>query len=89
MSATTGTGYPDGLVGEQIPIAARIIAICDAYQAMTSNRSYRDAMSEHEALEELRRCAGSQFDPAITRLFLDDARRSFGPARARSGSGGS
>jgi two-component system cell cycle response regulator len=67
-----GHGYPDGLSGEQIPLAARIIAICDAYEAMTSNRSYRDAMTEQQAIAELRRCAGSQFDPEITRLFLEE-----------------
>ncbi len=69
-----GRGYPDGLSGEQIPLAARIIAICDAYQAMTSNRGYWDAMTEQQACAELRRCAGSQFDPRITRLFLDFVR---------------
>jgi two-component system, cell cycle response regulator len=66
-----GHGYPDGLSGEQIPLPARIIAICDAYQAMTSNRSYRAAMPERQAQEELRRCAGSQFDPELTNLFLE------------------
>jgi HD-GYP domain-containing protein (c-di-GMP phosphodiesterase class II) len=66
-----GHGYPDGLAGEQIPLAARIIAICDAYQAMTSNRGYWDALSERQARAEVQRCAGSQFDPRITRVFLD------------------
>ncbi len=79
-----GHGYPDGLSGEQIPIAARIIAICDAYQAMTSNRSYRDAMPEQQAREELQRCAGSQFDPEITRLFLAGQ---VGAGEGRVGSG--
>ncbi len=65
-----GGGYPDGLSGEQIPLAARIVAICDAYHAMTSDRSYRAALSQAQALEELRRCAGSQFDPRLTELFL-------------------
>jgi two-component system cell cycle response regulator len=65
-----GGGYPDGLCGEQIPLAARIIAICDAYHAMTSNRSYRAAIPQSEAIQELRRCAGSQFDPEITEVFL-------------------
>jgi diguanylate cyclase (GGDEF)-like protein len=65
-----GLGYPDGLSGEQIPLAARVIAICDAYQAMTSNRSYHQAMTEQQAREELRRCAGTRFDPRLTRLFL-------------------
>jgi HD-GYP domain-containing protein (c-di-GMP phosphodiesterase class II) len=66
-----GRGYPDGLSGEQIPLAARIIAICDAYQAMISNRGYWDARTEQQAREELQRCAGSQFDPRIVGVFLD------------------
>jgi two-component system cell cycle response regulator len=65
-----GQGYPDGLAGEQIPLAARIIAICDAYEAMTSTRSYRSALPHDEALAELQRCAGSQFDPRLTEVFL-------------------
>jgi HD-GYP domain-containing protein (c-di-GMP phosphodiesterase class II) len=60
-----GRGYPDGLVGEAIPIEARIISACDAYSAMTTNRSYRLALGEHEALAELEQCAGSQFDPSV------------------------
>jgi two-component system, cell cycle response regulator len=66
-----GRGYPDRLSGEQIPLPARIIAICDAYQAMTSNRTYRAAMSREQALQELRRCAGTQFDPTLTKMFLE------------------
>jgi two-component system cell cycle response regulator len=65
-----GRGYPDGLADEQIPLAARIIAICDAYDAMTSARSYRAAMPQQQALAEIRRCAGSQFDPRLTAIFL-------------------
>jgi diguanylate cyclase (GGDEF)-like protein len=65
-----GRGYPDGLAGEQIPLAARIIAICDAYDAMTSARSYRPAMPPELALAEIRRCAGAQFDPRLTEIFL-------------------
>lgn len=60
-----GGGYPDGLVGEEIPIEARIITICDSYSAMTTNRSYRKGMSQEEALAELERCSGSQFDPSL------------------------
>jgi HD-GYP domain-containing protein (c-di-GMP phosphodiesterase class II) len=60
-----GAGYPDGLAGEQIPIEARIVACCDAFSAMTTNRSYRDAMSVEAALAELRACAGTQFDPKV------------------------
>jgi diguanylate cyclase (GGDEF)-like protein len=60
-----GDGYPDRLVGEQIPLGARIIAACDAFDAMTNERPYREAMLIGEAMVELRRCAGSQFDPRV------------------------
>jgi len=60
-----GTGYPDGLAGEDIPLIARIVYCCDAYNAMTSDRSYRAALPRPEAVAELRRGAGSQFDPAV------------------------
>ena len=60
-----GSGYPDGLRGEEIPIAARVIAACDAFNAMTTDRSYRRAMSVEEAVEELRATSGSQFDPRV------------------------
>jgi HD-GYP domain-containing protein (c-di-GMP phosphodiesterase class II) len=60
-----GGGYPDGLAGEEIPIEARIITICDSFSAMTTDRSYRKGMSDAEALDELRRCAGSQFDATL------------------------
>lgn len=60
-----GTGYPDGLAGDTIPIAARIIAVCDAVDAMLSDRPYRSALTLDEVRAELRRCAGSQFDPRI------------------------
>lgn len=66
-----GTGYPDGLAGEQIPLAARIIAVCDAYDAMTSARPYREALDSSTALIELHRCAGSQFDPTVVALVAD------------------
>jgi HD-GYP domain-containing protein (c-di-GMP phosphodiesterase class II) len=59
-----GSGYPDGLAGEQIPLVARIVCVCDAYSAMTTDRPYRAARSADEALAEVRRCAGAQFDPA-------------------------
>jgi HD-GYP domain-containing protein (c-di-GMP phosphodiesterase class II) len=64
-----GSGYPDGLRGEQIPIGSRIIAVCDAYDAMTSSRAYREAMPHDVAVAELTRCAGSQFDPDVVRAF--------------------
>jgi putative nucleotidyltransferase with HDIG domain len=60
-----GSGYPDGLVGEEIPIEARIVTCCDAFSAMTTTRSYREAMPLEEALAELRACAGTQFDPRV------------------------
>jgi diguanylate cyclase (GGDEF)-like protein len=67
-----GAGYPDCLRGEQIPLGARIVAVCDAYEAMTANRSYRDAVSHDVACRELRRSAGSQFDPEVIEAFLTE-----------------
>jgi diguanylate cyclase (GGDEF)-like protein len=64
-----GHGYPDGLVAESIPLGARVIAVCDAWDAMVSDRPYRRAMSHADALAELERCAGSQFDPAAVEAF--------------------
>jgi putative nucleotidyltransferase with HDIG domain len=60
-----GTGYPDGLAGEEIPLASRIVACADAYSAMTTDRSYRRALGHEEAVAELERCAGAQFDPRV------------------------
>jgi HD-GYP domain-containing protein (c-di-GMP phosphodiesterase class II) len=60
-----GSGYPDGLTGERIPLSSRIIAVCDAYHAMTSDRPYRRAISAEQAFGELRANAGTQFDPRI------------------------
>jgi HD-GYP domain-containing protein (c-di-GMP phosphodiesterase class II) len=60
-----GGGYPDGLAGASIPLGARIIAACDAFDAMTSDRCYQTARSLRDALAELRRCAGTQFDPEV------------------------
>jgi response regulator RpfG family c-di-GMP phosphodiesterase len=65
-----GKGYPDGLMGDEIPIAARAIAVCDAFDAMTTNRPYRRAMSRGEALAEIAMCRGKQFDPDVTDIFL-------------------
>lgn len=65
-----GTGYPDGLAGENIPIGSRIIAVADTYDAMTSDRVYRKALSHSVALAEIRRSSGSQFDPEIVAAFL-------------------
>jgi diguanylate cyclase (GGDEF)-like protein/PAS domain S-box-containing protein len=66
-----GKGYPKGLTGEDIPFAARIIAVADAYDAMITNRPYRKAMSKAVALEELARHAGTQFDPHLVRVFVE------------------
>ena len=64
-----GSGYPDGLAGEQIPLGARIISVCDAFDAMVSDRPYRGGRSTAEALAELRAHAGTQFDPAVVEAF--------------------
>jgi len=66
-----GNGYPDGLKAEQIPIESRIIAVVDAYDAMTSDRPYRRALSDQQAIEELKKNAGSQFDPLVVNTFID------------------
>lgn len=60
-----GNGYPDGLAGEEIPLVARIVCTCDAWSAMTTDRSYRSALTRADAAAELRRCAGTQFDPKV------------------------
>lgn len=65
-----GSGYPEGLAGDQIPLEARILAVVDSYDAMTSARPYRPAMAHEEATAELRRCAGTQFDPLCAEAFL-------------------
>jgi putative nucleotidyltransferase with HDIG domain len=65
-----GGGYPDGLAGEDIPLVARIVACCDAYNAMTTDRSYRAALPEEEAQAELERNSGGQFDPAVVEALL-------------------
>ncbi|MFZ5351893.1 MAG: HD domain-containing phosphohydrolase [Bacillota bacterium] len=65
-----GKGYPFGIKGEEIPIECRILSIVDAYDAMTNDRPYRKAMSKPEALDELKKCSGTQFDPVLTDVFI-------------------
>jgi two-component system cell cycle response regulator len=60
-----GRGYPDGLAGEEIPIESRVVSVCDAFSAMTTDRPYRHAMSIDAALAELHASAGTQFDPRV------------------------
>lgn len=67
-----GTGYPNGLKGEEIPLSGRIIALADTYDAMTSDRPYRKALSHETAIDEIKRCAGTQFDPVLAQLFIDN-----------------
>jgi putative nucleotidyltransferase with HDIG domain len=68
--AYDGSGYPDGLKGDQIPLISRIVAVADTFDAMTSDRPYRKARSRSEAIEELKRCAGAMLDPIIVRAFV-------------------
>ena len=65
-----GGGYPEGLVGEEIPLGARVVSVIDSYDAMTSDRPYRKAMVREQAVAELRRASGTQFDPAIVEAFI-------------------
>ena len=75
-----GGGYPDGLRGDRIPLVARIVCACDAFSAMTTDRSYRPALAPAAAVAELRRCAGTQFDPAVVDALVAIAAAP-GPAR--------
>lgn len=74
-----GRGYPDGLAGDAIPLESRIVSVCDAYNAMTTNRPYRAARRAAEALEELRRCSPSQFDPDVVEAIEEVLARRFQP----------
>jgi two-component system cell cycle response regulator len=81
-----GEGYPDGLQGEEIPLGSRIVSVCDAFEAMIADRPYGERRSPAEALAELRRCAGTQFDPAVVAAFevvlRRDGARASQPARS-------
>ena len=79
-----GGGYPDGISGDTIPIGSRIILACDAYHAMTSDRPYRKAMSHGDAVRELRKSAGTQFDPQVVEALLGLPLRRPGAAQPRT-----
>jgi HD-GYP domain-containing protein (c-di-GMP phosphodiesterase class II) len=66
-----GSGLHQVIVGDEIPLEARILAVADAFDAMVSNRPYRPAMSTAEAVDEIKRCAGTQFDPVVVTTFLN------------------
>ena len=82
-----GTGYPHGLAGDALPLEARIVAVADAYEAMTSDRSYRDAIGHQRARDELERCAGTQFDATVVSAFLAVLDRESQRAETLLGSG--
>ncbi|HEX5900609.1 MAG TPA: diguanylate cyclase [Solirubrobacteraceae bacterium] len=82
-----GTGYPDGLGGTGIPTAARIVAVCDAYEAMTSDRAYRGAIGHEAACQELRDMAGTQFDPEVVAVFLAEIAKVALPEPDEDGAG--
>ena len=69
-----GAGYPDGLAADGIPLGSRVIGVCDAFHAMTEDRVYRKAMRAAEAIAEIERCSGTQFDPVCVGALLDVVR---------------
>jgi HD-GYP domain-containing protein (c-di-GMP phosphodiesterase class II) len=69
--AYDGSGYPDGLKGDQIPLISRIVSVADTFDAMTTDRPYRKAKGKLEAVEELKRCAGTSFDPTVVEAFVE------------------
>jgi len=85
-----GSGYPDGAAGKDIPLGSRIVFVCDSFDAMTSGRPYGEAKSEADALGELRKCAGTQFDPRVVDAFIAEhaARRALQAPGGRVGSHG-
>ncbi|MFN3699788.1 MAG: HD-GYP domain-containing protein, partial [Dictyoglomus sp.] len=66
-----GKGYPDGLKGEEIPFYSRILSLADSFQAMTAYRPYKKRLSIDEAIEEIKRCKGTQFDPYLSDVFME------------------
>jgi HD-GYP domain-containing protein (c-di-GMP phosphodiesterase class II) len=78
-----GAGYPDRLAGAQIPLAARIVAAADTFSSLTGARAYRRAWSRHAAIEELRRMAGSQLDPAVVSALLEELAEQVAESSAR------
>ena len=78
-----GSGYPDGLQGAEIPLGARVIAVCDAYDTMVSERHYSSALEGQAALAELRRSAGRQFDPRVVEAFVAAHGRRVGAGAGR------
>lgn len=76
-----GKGYPYGLAGESIPLEARILSVADSYEAMTSDRPYRKALSDGQAVADLVRCSGTQFDPAVVEIFLRALGRTASPVQ--------
>ena len=79
--AYDGSGYPSGLAGDQIPLGARLFAVADTYDAMTSDRPYRSALTHHAALAEIERCRGTQFDPRVVDAFLAIAKTELAAVR--------
>jgi len=77
-----GSGYPAGLAGEEIPLSGRICAICDTYDALVSKRPYKEAVSQQDALAEIRRCSGTQFDPRLVEVFVGLVEAGDGDAQA-------
>ena len=76
-----GTGYPQGIKGEKIPLLSRIIALVDAYIVMREDKPYREGRSKKEAIEEIKKCSGTQFDPKLVDIFLKITERKLQPAR--------
>jgi len=73
-----GNGYPKGLCGKNIPLLSRMLTICDTFDAMTTNRCYREPVTIEECIEEINRCSGTQFDPSLCELFIEFLKERFG-----------